>query len=534
MDEFASLASITDIIKPKGSAGVEREEHKLIGSSKSQGPATFEDAITATGFGKYNFLLLFCIIFPCAIQIAETTGISYILPIAECDLNLSLEDKGILNGVTFAGMILSGLFWGYLIDALGRKQIIVYGYLTTGFFSLIAACSSNKFLLIIAKFAAGVVLNGPFSASTAHIVEFHSSKYRGKINMIRGTITSFANLLLPVLAWLILPRKIDISVFGIFELRSWNVFMLITAFGPIISGCLYSFLPDSPKFLMSNGRNREALAVMKKIYAMNTGKPEETFPIKHLAEETIQNLASTKDLTLALKSGYAEMRTIFHLPHGKNLALVSLNAFSLVLSLNTIRLWLPGIFQSINDYQMNHNGSSSDMCTMLDFMNGAANVSSTGSCNVNLDNISVYVNTFMVAAARILAFFIAGMFVQMVGTKKLTILLCFFSSTLLFCIYFAKNALFVTILSAAGSAIGSVPEILLITMTLELFPTTLRTMALSVHLMAGRLGTLIGNVTFPYLVHLGCLPPFLFIGLFGFTCGMLSSLYPSIENKPLV
>ena len=48
--------------------------------------------------------------------------------------------------------------------------------------------------------------------------------------------------------------------------------MLIGAFG------LY-FFPESPKFLMSQGRNEEALEVLKTIYASNTGNHRDDYPV---------------------------------------------------------------------------------------------------------------------------------------------------------------------------------------------------------------------------------------------------------------
>lgn len=41
-------------------------------------------------------------------------------------------------------------------------------------------------------------------------------------------------------------------------------------------------------------------------------------------------------------------------------------------------------------------------------------------------------------------------------------------------------------------------------------------MTISLAMMFGRLGALIGNVVFPYLLQTGCLPPFLLIGLIQF------------------
>jgi hypothetical protein len=35
--------------------------------------------------------------------IAETMGISFVIPAAQCDLKLSNNDKGLLSGMTFLG-----------------------------------------------------------------------------------------------------------------------------------------------------------------------------------------------------------------------------------------------------------------------------------------------------------------------------------------------------------------------------------------------------------------------------------------------
>lgn len=66
-------------------------------------PADFEKAITASGFGIFNILLLLVTMLANMSNMFESSTISYILPSAECDLKLTMMDKGILNAVTYAG-----------------------------------------------------------------------------------------------------------------------------------------------------------------------------------------------------------------------------------------------------------------------------------------------------------------------------------------------------------------------------------------------------------------------------------------------
>lgn len=119
----------------------------------------------------------------CFCSVFSTTTMSLILPSAECDLNLSLVDKGTLNAVTYAGkrtssdfnhhrdtnnnagvillyssfvgMISSAFLWGFLSDTLGRKKLLVYGYLLDAFFNVLVAFSQSFLLIMIFKFIGG-------------------------------------------------------------------------------------------------------------------------------------------------------------------------------------------------------------------------------------------------------------------------------------------------------------------------------------------------------------------------------------------
>lgn len=85
----------------------------------------------------------------------QTTTLSFVFPRAQCDLNLSLGDKGALNATTYIGMIVSAIMWGFLSDVLGRRKILVYGYLATFVFDVLAGLSQNFWSLIFAKFWGG-------------------------------------------------------------------------------------------------------------------------------------------------------------------------------------------------------------------------------------------------------------------------------------------------------------------------------------------------------------------------------------------
>jgi hypothetical protein len=75
----------------------------VIFSIISECGADFETAISETGFGIFNFLLLLVTIPSILTTQFETSALSYVFPAAQCDLNLSLEDKGSVNAITYTG-----------------------------------------------------------------------------------------------------------------------------------------------------------------------------------------------------------------------------------------------------------------------------------------------------------------------------------------------------------------------------------------------------------------------------------------------
>lgn len=62
-------------------------------------------------------------------------------------------------------------------------------------------------------------------------------------------------------------------------IHSWKVFLAICALPSITAGLTYIFLPETPKFLMSQGRNEEALEVLRMIYSINYKKQKSTYPV---------------------------------------------------------------------------------------------------------------------------------------------------------------------------------------------------------------------------------------------------------------
>lgn len=67
----------------------------------------FEAAISATGYGKFNILLMLFSFTAFWAACAVTAAPSFIFAQAQCDMNLSLLDMGTVGAMTYGGEGLS-------------------------------------------------------------------------------------------------------------------------------------------------------------------------------------------------------------------------------------------------------------------------------------------------------------------------------------------------------------------------------------------------------------------------------------------
>ncbi|XP_023013525.2 synaptic vesicle glycoprotein 2B [Leptinotarsa decemlineata] len=500
-------------------------------ASKMDELADFETAVEATGFGKFNLILLLISVPTSLSQAFEQMTLSFVIPIAQCDLHLTLEDKGMLNAIAFAGMISSGFVSGYLCDFFGRRKMIIIGHTLQAFFTILASLSQTFPMLMAAKFFSGFCFNGGFSAFTSYLTEWHSSKYRGVVQLIRGTAIAFGNVVVPLLAWGILPQSIYFRLFGVLDIHSWNVFILATILAPLICASTSYFAPESPKFLMTSGRNEEALRVFRMAYSMNTGKSVESYPIKQLVDER-SHMTRRKSVE-KIKNSFQALKPLITPPYLYKLILVCITACFILMGNHSLKLWFPQLLQSINDYQQYNNGSSSGMCDIIDFLNEKTTTTSE-ACDVNLDNSSVYINAIIIGCVQIAQFTIAGFFLRLLGHRVLAGITTSISGACAIGIYFAKNSTTITALFSIFIGFFELAGNTVLTMTLEIFPTTCRTTALSFHLTMARIGSITGNMIFSKLISSGCLYPFIFCGGLAFTIPILMCFYPNLTNKALV
>lgn len=104
-----------------------------------------------------------------------------------------------------------------------------------------------------------------------YVSEFHTTK---RASIATALVTAFICMLwifMPTLAILTIPMDWVIPM-SILDFKPWRLFLVCNTFVNLWNGIVFSFMPESPKFLLAKNRKGEALQVLSKVYAINTGE----------------------------------------------------------------------------------------------------------------------------------------------------------------------------------------------------------------------------------------------------------------------
>ncbi|XP_052744377.1 synaptic vesicle glycoprotein 2B-like isoform X2 [Bicyclus anynana] len=502
-----------------------------------------EDALTLCKFGKFHYLLLaatLCSIF--AVMFISTTT-SFVLPVAECDLKMNMMYKGLMNAIPFFGQIGVSVFTGFLADTFGRRKFLIAGNFGMFIGTVIEGSSQNYWMMLFIKLTEGILVSLGFCAISTMLSEFTPFAVRDRVLLVYSGFASFSLIVAAVLAWAALPLPIHWVIWeGYFELHAWNVYLYICSIWSLLAFILYYYLPESPKFLLSHGQEKEALEVLKTIYSMNTGNDRDSFPIKSFSTSGTLKPTDAKSLKKQLRSALKEVKELFRRPLLYRLLLSSFIIFAGLLVFTSFRLWYPQISTIIENYSKN-NGESASFCVMItDYMEGlnkgqsvdaVKNATEPGICIPKLSGSETYMNGIILGFVTLIFVMISACLVKKVGQKILMFVILILSAICCGSLYWTYNSLVIAVLMSATCGLLQTALSLQYNLFVRIFPTTSRTLAVSIIMLIGRFGSLSGNILYPILLNMGCMAPFIATSLVALGLAGLVYFLPNVnkENK---
>lgn len=109
-------------------------------------------------------------------------------------------------------------------------------------------------------------------AATTYLGEFHSNKNRAKYYPFLVSFTSLAPIIQSLMALAIMPLPIEFDFYSILIIKPWRLYILA---GNVITALIFlaaCFMPESPKFTMVFGKEKETVRTLRTVYQINTAK----------------------------------------------------------------------------------------------------------------------------------------------------------------------------------------------------------------------------------------------------------------------
>jgi MFS transporter, putative metabolite:H+ symporter len=155
--------------------------------------------------------------------------------------------------LTFVGMTLGSLITGFVGDKYGRRFTYQINLLIFGLASLAAAFAQDMTQLIVCRFVQGLGLGAEIVVGYSTLTEFVPPRTRGRWLSMMAFLVVAGFPVTALLGYLIIPA------FG------WRPMFIIAGIGSLIVWYLRKNLPESPRWLESEGRTAEAEALMQSI-----------------------------------------------------------------------------------------------------------------------------------------------------------------------------------------------------------------------------------------------------------------------------
>ncbi|XP_041968012.1 4-hydroxybenzoate transporter PcaK-like [Aricia agestis] len=524
-NEFGSTERLNEVksfitAKSNGTSDTNTETQRFTVDSEKLNEVAFEDAFKVTGHGKFNHLvLLTCGLILLNVSM-ETVGMSYVITAAECELRLTSHHKGMVTAAAFIGIISTSFLWGYLGDKRGRRAVMLPAMVTSAAFSVASSFSTNVWMLAALRFLTGCMVSASSATVYAYLGEMHCNTKRAAAIAWGSVFISFSFIILPGLAWLIIPGKWSFDLFG-FTVVPWRVFIWSWCAPGLLGAMALLWLPESPRYLFSSCGPEKALPVLARMYACNHNSRSEKFPVEKI---TSAEVTKSGGFVGAIKN----ISLLFRPPLLRCVIISHTLMFAIFMLSSGLYLWVPDI---LNNMLHSTSNSSLTICQIIhEKFQAASNHTTLNVTQVCRSDVrtGVFAISMGMGAVFAVTYLAIGVFISKVGRKTLyscIMVACGFCTV---CAAFVPQGGAATALLVLALCSGCAASILA-AIAVDVFPTCLRAMAMCTMYMIGRTGAAVGSNLLGATLNMHCQLAFSFFGVFTAGTTLLILFWPKPE-----
>nr|WP_314482088.1 MFS transporter [uncultured Pseudomonas sp.] len=160
---------------------------------------------------------------------------------------------GLMASAALVGMVLGSMLLGTLADRIGRRWAIVICVLLFSVFTALAGLSNNPLTFIALRFLSGLGMGGIVPNVSALMTEYAPKKIR--------------SLLVTLMTCGYAGGGIVAALVGkhLIEAYGWQSVFIVAGLPVILIPFILKYMPESPSFLLRQGRNDRVMEIFKKL-----------------------------------------------------------------------------------------------------------------------------------------------------------------------------------------------------------------------------------------------------------------------------
>ncbi|XP_065054938.1 synaptic vesicle 2-related protein-like isoform X2 [Rhopilema esculentum] len=461
----------------------EYEESCLPRSQHYKDELTVDEIIDRIGFGRFQIRLMFMAGFVWMADGSEMMLLSILAPTLKCFWYLSSFQEAFITTAVFFGLMIGSGFWGIVSDKYGRKKTLLLSTAIVLYFGILSSRAPSYGWILAVRLFVGFGIGGAPQAVTL-VTELLPSAIRGKCIILLEMFWAVGSIFAVSLA------------LGTVNTIGWRWFLaLITV--PLFPFLLLSkWVPESPRYLLTVGRKKEALEILKNI-----------------AKENGKEMPAEKIITSEIPVGNGKLMDLFGRDYRRTTLTVWIIWFSAAFCYYGIVLLATEMFQ-----------------TKIDACHPKGISVESMACGCNYLTTRDYTDFMWTTVAEVPGILITIPIVEWIGRKK-TLALEFFAAAvffLLMLICLNRTAEVVFMFGVRACVTGAFQTAYVYTP--EVFPTNVRSFGLGSSSSFARIGAMTTPFIAQVLFNSSFSSAILIYAAVLFLCSIASLLLP-IETK---
>jgi putative MFS transporter len=178
--------------------------------------------------------------------------ISVVLPAIESAFSLSAFQQGLLAASSLAGIFFGGPIFGYLTDRYGRRKIFIFDLVAFVILGVSQGVAGSFALLFALRFALGLAIGAEYAIGQTMLAEVVPTEGRGRRLSSLQAAWYGGFLLAVIVAYILKGLGVD-----------WRWILATGAVPGLATLILRQGLPESPRWLASVGREKEAKEIVE-------------------------------------------------------------------------------------------------------------------------------------------------------------------------------------------------------------------------------------------------------------------------------